>query len=90
MFNVDGILFWDTPEFPTIIPQADDQRHTVSSEEQGRLDLIAHDYYGDAELWWVICLANNMINPTTFGLGDTLIIPSPRYVRSEVLSFVRK
>jgi hypothetical protein len=26
-----------------------------------RLDLIAYDYYNDAELWWVISVANNNI-----------------------------
>jgi hypothetical protein len=26
-----------------------------------RLDLIAYDYYNDAELWWIISIANNNI-----------------------------
>jgi hypothetical protein len=26
-----------------------------------RLDLIAYDYYNDAEMWWVISIANNNI-----------------------------
>jgi hypothetical protein len=26
-----------------------------------RLDLIAYDYYNDAELWWIISVANNNI-----------------------------
>jgi hypothetical protein len=26
-----------------------------------RLDLIAYDYYNDAEMWWVVSIANNNI-----------------------------
>lgn len=90
LFNVDGVVFWDTPEFPDIVPQHDDSLHYVAIEEVGRLDLIAYDAYGDSELWWVIALANNMDHPAQFGMGDVLMIPSPRYVNDELLNFKRK
>jgi len=38
---------------------------------------LAHEYYGDPEMWWVIALYNQ--KPTEFHvkLGDILYIPTP-------------
>ena len=38
---------------------------------------LAHEYYGDPEMWWVIALYNQ--KPTEFHakLGDVLYIPTP-------------
>jgi|10_taG_2_1085330.scaffolds.fasta_scaffold05904_3 hypothetical protein len=30
---------------------------------EGRPDLIASDVYGNSYYWWVICVANNVIDP---------------------------
>lgn len=32
-------------------------------EDGERLDTIAYDYYGDSNYWWVVMLANNIIDP---------------------------
>lgn len=34
--------------------------HRVSMDEEGRPDIIAYKYYGDASLWWAICQVNNI------------------------------
>jgi nucleoid-associated protein YgaU len=49
----------------------------IISEAGDRLDLLAHKYYGDQALWWVIATANN-INDATFYVeeGIQLRIPS--------------
>jgi nucleoid-associated protein YgaU len=49
----------------------------IISEAGDRLDLLAHKYYGDQTLWWVIATANN-INDATFYVeeGIQLRIPS--------------
>jgi len=80
LFNVDSVNFWDLPGYPTIIPQDDDLTHTVSSDEVARVDLIAYDYYGDSELWWVIMLANSKQDMSAFSMGEQITIPAPRYV----------
>lgn len=58
------------PETPAI------QQHTVVQGE--RLDVIAHQYYRDPELFWRICDANNAMLPD--GLvaeaGRRILIPS--------------
>jgi hypothetical protein len=51
--------------------------YTVSDNESGRMDLIAHKIYGNSKLWWAIAIANqiedSLVEPTS---GRTLKIPS--------------
>ena len=42
-------------------PRPDDRFHTVAAGD--RLDLLAHKYLGDANLWWVICDSNGIACP---------------------------
>ena len=41
-----------------------------------RLDIIANIYYNDASLWWVIALANELVDPMIIKPGSVLRIPS--------------
>jgi hypothetical protein len=63
----------------TIYPKikASDNDLYVISEVTDRLDLLAHKYYGDRTLWWIIAVANN-INDASFYVkeGIQLRIPS--------------
>ena len=80
---MDGVEFWDTAEIPSIPSQTDDLTHVVLGND--RIDLLANRFYGDPVLWWVIAAANNLeILPTDLNEGDTLRIPSPRYVLQEL------
>ena len=64
---------------PTIYPSV-----TVSNEdfyiiarEQDRMDLLANDFYGDPNLWWVIAMANDLDRDSVFPpLGFQLRIPN--------------
>lgn len=58
------------PETPAIL------QHTVVQEE--RLDLIAHQYYRDPELFWRICDANKAMLPDELvaEAGRRILIPS--------------
>lgn len=49
--------------------------HKVSIKEANRLDLIAFNYYGDSSMWWLIAIANNIIDPFIIPAGLTLKIP---------------
>lgn len=83
LLSVDGIEFWDILDLPTIPTQRDDVLHRVIQPD--RIDLLANTYYGTPTLWWVIASANNIeIIPTALNIGDTLRIPSPRYVRENL------
>jgi nucleoid-associated protein YgaU len=61
--------------YPKINPTDNDMY--IISESSDRLDLLAHKYYGDKSLWWVIAVANNLNNASLYiGEGVQLRIPS--------------
>ena len=75
--------FWDQNELPEIPVNNDDTKIRVKSTD--RLDLLAHKYYGDSVLWWVIAVANNIdLVQTQLNEGDVIRIPSPTYVQQSL------
>lgn len=50
--------------------------HIVEQNEANRLDIIANNYYGDPGYYWVIAMANNMIDPFIVQPNTMLIIPN--------------
>ena len=77
---IDGIEFWNMIEYPEIEAQPDDIYHVVVGWE--RIDLLAEQYYGDSRLKFIIALANDIeIEPTEFNVSETILIPSPRWIR---------
>jgi len=70
--NGDGKRRYETMLYPNI-------PHTTSdiyfiAKQLDRLDNIAHAYYGDPRLWWVIKISNNLP-------GGTLQIPAGKRIR---------
>lgn len=63
---------------PLEIPlRSSDIYHRVKSHEVGRLDLIAHQYYQNPLLWWVIAAANDISDPLALLESGTMIrVPS--------------
>lgn len=49
--------------------------HSVTLREENRLDIIADEEYGDKRLYWVIAMANNIIDPFNVKQGTVLKIP---------------
>ncbi len=62
-----------------------DLLHTVTEGEVGKLDNIAWHYYGTPDLWWVIAMANGILNPLRVTPGTVLRIPSMDIVYRDVL-----
>ena len=61
----------------TLVNQSDnDIYHIVQTEEENRLDIISKKYYGDAQYFWVIALANDLIDPLVVVRDTVLRIPS--------------
>lgn len=48
---------------------------TITIENENRLDIISYEYYETPRFWWVIALANNIIDPFDIPVGTTLRIP---------------
>ena len=60
----------------TIIPKSDEDRfHIVSPNQINRPDIIAQIYYNDPTWYWVILLANDIVDPFTIDAGTILRIP---------------
>lgn len=85
LLESSSVEFWDIPEIEEIPLQTDDTRFEVDDLHENRPDLIADTVYGDAELWWVVMVANSLELPTQLRRGNILRIPSPRFVFTELL-----
>lgn len=70
-----GKIYHESWSQKFIDKSADDQYFTVSKAEEGRLDIIATSFYGTPNYWWVIALANYIIDPFDVEAGTTLRIP---------------
>ena len=65
------------------VPRPDDRFHTVKDGD--RIDLIAHNYLGDAALWWIICDYNDIFYPLDLDSGVVLRIPSLEQLHMRLL-----
>jgi hypothetical protein len=72
--------------YPKIKPTDNDLY--VISESTDRLDLLAHKYYGDRTMWWVIAVANN-INDASFYVAEGLQLRIPSNL-SQILNDLEK
>lgn len=68
---------WDDPTNGSngldILANVDTVDHIIKIGE--RLDTLAYVYYGDSDYWWIIALANRIIDPFSISPGDKLRIP---------------
>jgi nucleoid-associated protein YgaU len=77
---IDGhYTMWDDPAArdpygPDLLDGVNTFDHIVQGGE--RLDVIAHKYYGDEDYWWIIALANRIMDPFTLEVGRRLRIPN--------------
>lgn len=61
----------------TPIPETDkDFYHEILKEEENRLDIIANKYYGNPDFFWMIAIANNIIDPFIITPGEVIRIPN--------------
>ncbi len=74
---------WEAP----VIPESALTRMTlVRSGEVGALDLISERVYGTDRLWWVLAIANDIIDPfLDVTANKELKFPTFSYVTSSIL-----
>lgn len=63
-----------------VVPDATDILYTVPQAGEGRLDLISQQHYGTPELWWVIALVNNVLDPLV-GVSSGRVVRIPKRER---------
>lgn len=72
-----GDLVLETREISPIPYDSSNRYHRVKSHEVCRLDILAHKYYQNPLLWWVIAQANDIYDPFKLIESGTLLrIPS--------------
>lgn len=81
LYQINECIFWGRTRPKTIDPMDDDEIYTVRNFD--RLDLIASNRLGDAQLWWVILLRNDLrLVPNDLVPGMQIFIPSRQSLRS--------
>jgi hypothetical protein len=70
----DGRNVFRTKIYPNI-PLSDSDIYAVT-QTGDRLDTLAHQFFGDASLWWIIATANN-IHDAPFAIADGTILRIP-------------
>lgn len=73
--DVDGKIYHETWFQKVVDHSAEDQFFVVSSNEQNRLDVVALKFYNTPRYWWVIAIANYIIDPFDVPIGTRLRIP---------------
>lgn len=56
--------------------------YVVRSEEENRLDLIAHKYLGSAKYAWILSYLNEIHDGYTVHEGEKIMVPASRSVTS--------
>jgi nucleoid-associated protein YgaU len=74
----DGRMVYKSKIYPSI-PKSDEDIYVVI-QGGDRLDTLAHQYYEDSSLWWIIASANNIHDPSfTVKEGTILRIPTDQF-----------
>ena len=69
----DGKRVYSTTYYPEI-PLSNSDKF-INTSERVRLDILAHNHYGDTTLWWVIAKANGIKGINVLKVGTLLRIP---------------
>ncbi|MAE85544.1 MAG: hypothetical protein CMB80_22605 [Flammeovirgaceae bacterium] len=75
--TVTKVRYYKPTLYPDIPERDDDIIHKVRSGE--RLDLLAHQYYNDVGLWWLISRANKL-DPSDITLKAATDIRIPTHI----------
>lgn len=69
---------------PAVVPNDSDELWAVPSAGVPRLDLLANEFYGTPQLWWVLASVNNILDPlVSVPLGTKIRVPTKERLASE-------
>ena len=69
---------------PAVVPDNTDELWTMPSAGVPRLDLLANDFYGTPQLWWVLAVVNDMLDPlVAVPTGTKIRVPTKQRLASE-------
>ena len=81
---IDGREVYQSKIYPNI--ELRDTDLYVATETGDRLDTLAHQFYNDSSLWWIIATANN-IHDAPIGLTEGTILRIPEAYISIIRDF---
>jgi len=83
--TVEGVDFWELPEYPEVLPAPDDILYTVSRKD--RIDTLSECFYdGDPTLWWIIAIVNKFrLLPTDMRENMQIRVPNGKRVFTQIL-----
>lgn len=65
----------ETYDNMNIVDSEYDRYYEITHKSENRLDIVAYEMYGYATYWWVIAMANDIIDPFNVSIGTVLRIP---------------
>lgn len=76
VYEVDGEAVFGVRK-PVVRPDSTDRTLKCDGAHAHRWDLIASEYLGNPELWWVLCELNKVTDPCSGPqIGDVILIPT--------------
>lgn len=82
--TIDGREVYKSKIYPNI--ELRDTDLYVATETGDRLDTLAHQFYNDSSLWWIIASANN-IHDAPIGLVEGTVLRIPEAYISIIRDF---
>lgn len=83
-FRTDGGKRYYSSTYYPEIEKTDSDTYIIADRET-RLDILAYDYYDDAEMYWIIAICNNIQGSIFVEPGTQLCIPNRRRL-GEIIS----
>jgi len=75
LMDDNGKIYHESWNQRSIDGSAEDQYYIVTKTEEDRLDMVSLRFYDTPRYWWVIAMANNIIDPFNIEVGLQLRIP---------------
>lgn len=84
----DNKIYYETYNKYGVAESTEDIYYKVDASTVDRLDIIANKVYNNSNYWWVIAIANDIIDPFNVEINTVLRIPAilSLYLRGGVLS----
>ena len=86
---LDDQYYYNVSETVVIPPEMEESNYFDYTVIQGDTwPYLAYRFYGDIRAWWLICVTNNVQDPTSFPKGNTVLKILNRHVARQVLTTI--
>lgn len=75
LMDNDGKIYHESWNQKFVDYTSGDQYFVVTKSEENRLDIISMKFYDTPRYWWVIAIANYLLDPFDVAVGTKLRIP---------------